>query len=468
MKKINIILLLLFSSVLTFAQNITGDWYGALDIQGQKLRIVFHIVENDSGFSATMDSPDQGAKGIPVSDITLKNSILSIAAKAIGFEYAGIVNENYTKVAGIFKQAGQEFKLSLQREAIEVETPNRPQEPKAPFPYYTKDIKFFNSEDEVELAGTITLPDTVGKYPAVVLISGSGPQNRNSEVFGHKLFLVLADYLTRNGIGVLRFDDRGVGESGGNIQTATSENYALDALAGVQYLQTRNDIDLNNIGLIGMSEGGMIAPIATSLSDDIAFIVLMAGPGIPTPELLELQTIAISMANGITEEKISFNNSIMQGAYKILNESKEEESVSEKLKNYFDGRLNELSKEELEEIGDLNNFIERTVNQLTSAWFRYIVKYNPEENLAKVKCPVLAINGEKDLQVLPKENLAGIEKALKSGGNKNYTIKELPDLNHIFQKCETGNPDEYAKIEETMNPRALKTITKWILGITRN
>ncbi|MCP5063799.1 MAG: prolyl oligopeptidase family serine peptidase, partial [Ignavibacteriae bacterium] len=446
---------------------ITGDWYGVLDIQGQKLRIVFHIVENDGSLTATMDSPDQGAKGIPVSDVSTENSILSIFAKAIGFEYTGKVNETFSNIEGTFKQTGQEFELNLQREAIKVEAPKRPQEPKVPFPYYTKDIKFFNSEDEVELAGTITLPDTIGKYPAVVLITGSGPQNRNSEVFGHKLFLVLADHLTRNGIGVLRFDDRGVGESSGNIQTATSENYALDALAGVQYLQTRNDVDLNNIGLIGMSEGGMIAPIANSLSDDIAFIILMAGPGIPTPELLELQTIAISRASGIPEEKIIFNSSIMQGAYKILNESTEEESINKKLKNYFDGRLKELSKEELEEIGDLNIFIERQVNLLTSSWFRYLLKYNPEENLTKVKCPVLAINGEKDLQVLPKENLAGIEKALKKGGNTNYTIKELPNLNHIFQKCETGNPNEYAKIEETMNPLALETIAKWISGVVK-
>jgi len=467
MKKLSIVLFLLFSSIFNFAQNVTGDWFGTLGVQGSKLRIVFHITENEGKFNATMDSPDQGAKGIPISDVTFQNPKLTLFAKAIGFEYNGKTNESFTKIEGKFKQAGMEFDLELLREAVKVIVPNRPQEPKEPYPYYTKDVKFFNSEDNVELAGTISLPDTNGKYPAVVLISGSGPQNRNSKVFGHKIFLVLADYLTRNGIAVLRYDDRGVGESKGNIRTATSFNYALDALAGVQYLQSRNEIDKNKIGLIGMSEGGMIAPIATVLSDNIAFNVLLAGPGIPIPDLLQLQTIAISRANEIPEEEIEFNSNLMQGAYKILNESKDNNTIESELRNYFRKQLEDLPKEELEKIGNLNRFIEQQVRPLLSPWFRYFINYNPKENLSKIKCPVLAINGEKDLQVLPKEDLTGIEKALKKGGNKNFTIKELPGLNHILQKCETGSPSEYAKIEETMNPLALKTISEWIQNIVK-
>ena len=467
MKKFIIVLFLLISSTVIVAQDVTGDWYGILVANGVKLRIVYHI-KNDGKLTATMDSPDQKANGIPISDVTFQNSVLTLSAKNLGFSYTGKVNKTFSKVTGEFKQSGMKFNLDLQRKPVKIKKPKRPQEPKAPFPYYSEDIKFFNSEDNVELAGTITLPDTNGKYPAVVLISGSGPQNRDSEVFGHKIFLVLADYLTRKGIAVLRFDDRGVGESGGNLSTATSMNFALDVLAGVQYLQSRKEIDPGKIGLVGMSEGGMIAPIATVLSDDIAFDVLLAGPGIPITELMKLQQIAISKANKIPEETIDFNVKTMQGAYKILNESENESDTYDKLKKYFKEQLSKLPEEKLKELGNLDKFIELQIKTLTSPWFKYFIKYNPAENLSQIKCPVLAINGGKDLQVLPEENLAGIEQALKKGGNNNYTIKELPGLNHLLQKCKTGNPNEYSKIEETMNPAALKTIADWILNIVKN
>ncbi len=465
MQKFILLLLLFLSSTLANAQNITGDWYGTLNIQGNKLRLVLHIKNINGKLTSTMDSPDQGAKGIPVQEVEFNNSELTIKSIIIGFEYTGRVNKSFTEIEGMFKQAGKTFNLKLLRQPEKIVPPKRPQEPKAPFPYYTKNIMFYNSEDNINLAGTLTLPDTTGKYPAVVLISGSGPQNRNSEVFGHKIFLVLADYLTRHGIGVLRFDDRGIGESEGNFIEATSVNFAFDALAGIQYLQSHKNIYSNKIGLLGMSEGGMISPIAATFSDDIAFIVLLAAPGIPIPELLKLQQIAISKVNAIPEKTITFNSNLMQGAYKILNKYSDDDNLKSKLETYFENKLKNLSSEELKKIGNTDMFVKRTVRTLTTNWFRYFITYKPAENLSKIKCPVLALNGEKDLQVLPKENLNGIEQALKKGGNTNYKIKELSGLNHLMQKCKTGNPNEYVKIEETMNPAVLKIIVEWILNI---
>ncbi len=467
MQQFRLLIVLLLSSMFVNAQNVTGDWYGTLNIQGNKLRLVLHIKETNGKLTSTMDSPDQGAKGIPIQEVDFNNSKLTVKSKTIGFEYSGKVNKSFTEIEGTFKQSGKTFNLKLLRQPEKIVPPKRPQEPKAPFPYYTEDVKFYNSEDNINLAGTLTLPDTTGKYPAVVLISGSGPQNRNSEVFGHKIFLVLADYLTRHGIGVLRFDDRGIGESEGNFSEATSVNFAFDALAGVQYLQSHKNIYNNKIGLLGMSEGGMIAPIAAKLSDDIAFIVLLAGPGIPIPELLKLQQIAISKVNGIPEKAINFNVNLMQGAYKILNKYPNDNNIKIKLETYFKNELKKLSADELKKIGNTDMFIKQTVRTLTTPWFRYFITYKPAENLSKIKCPVLALNGEKDLQVLPKENLNGIEQALKKGGNTNYKIEKLSGLNHLMQKCKTGNPNEYAKIEETMNPAVLKIITEWILNIVK-
>jgi pimeloyl-ACP methyl ester carboxylesterase len=311
----------------------------------------------------------------------------------------------------------------------------------------------------------LTIPDTAGPFTAVILVTGSGPQNRNEELLGHKPFLVLADYLTRNGIAVLRYDDRGIGESTGDFRKATSMDFADDAIAAVEYLKTKNEI--NVIGVAGHSEGGIIAPMAAVKSDDVGFIVLMAGTGIRGDSILMLQTELIMRASGTEEKLIKRDLNFFRKGYNELLSDTDDEQLKQALTAIINEAYESLSEAEKLEAGNKEMMVESQLGMLLSPWFRYFVKYDPYPTLTKVKCPVLAINGEKDLQVPPKENLNAIEWALIEGGNKNYEIVEMPGLNHLFQHSENGSPNEYGKIEETFSTDAMKVISDWILKVTK-
>jgi len=447
-------------------KEIEGIWEGKLQVPGSSLRILFKITMTPEGnLTATMDSPDQGVTGIPVDEIILKDSNLSIEIKAIAGIYEGIISQDYSEIEGDWKQAGASFPLLLQKVEKTVEI-SRPQEPKRPFPYIEEEVKYENREAGIILAGTLTLPAEEGLFPAVLLISGSGPQDRNETVFSHRPFLVLADYLTRQGIAVLRVDDRGVGESKGDFSQATSEDFASDVQAGIEYLKTREEVNSEQIGLIGHSEGGLIAPMVASRSEDIAFIVLMAGPGLPGEKILYLQSELIAKAMGINAEKIARDSRYNKKLYSLVKEEENEEILKEKAFNVLEEYFTELTEEEKSEIGDWDTYVAGQLQGLLSPWFKYFLIYDPRPTLSKVNCPVLSINGEKDLQVPPKENLKAIEEALIAGGNRNFIIKELPGLNHLFQSAATGSPDEYARIEETISPVALELISDWILEQT--
>ncbi|MDR3235425.1 MAG: alpha/beta fold hydrolase [Prevotellaceae bacterium] len=451
MKKAVFTLLVGLVSITVWGQDITGDWNGALKVQGIQLRLVFHIHKTETGYSATMDSPDQGAKGIPVTATGFENSVLKLSIANAGIEYEGILGEDAV-ITGTFKQMGQSFPLNLSKETIEKETPVRPQEPTKPYPYYEEDVFFENKEDSVTLAGTLTLPQKEGVFPAVVLISGSGAQNRDEELMGHKPFLVLSDYLTRNGIAVLRFDDRGTAASTGNPDTATSFDFSKDVEAGVKYLQTRKEINKKKIGLAGHSEGGIIAPMVAARNKDIAFIVLLAGTGVRGDQIILMQSELINRASGMSENELQNAMTISRKSFEMATKSTDKEQLKTDLTEY----LKQVLKDSEE------NVIASQVNAMASPWMQYFLKYNPAPALEKVKCPVLAINGEKDLQVPAKINLEAIQKALSKGGNKKVTVKEFPGLNHLFQECETGLPAEYATIEQTFSPVALDEILKWI------
>lgn len=461
MKNITLTLLGFLFSYTIYGQSISGKWNGALKVQGTQLRLVFNIVETENGLSSTMDSPDQGAKGIPTKMTSFDNSILKITVANARIEYEGKLGANNI-IVGTFKQSGQSFQMNLSKELIEKEKLNRPQEPIQPYSYYSEDITFDNKIEGISLAGTLTLPKKDGIFPVVVLISGSGPQNRNEELMGHKPFLVLSDYLTKNGIAVLRFDDRGVGLSKGKFDLATSANFATDVEAAVNYLKTRKEINKNKIGLIGHSEGGIIAPIIASKSKDIAFIVLLAGTGISGDKLLLAQQRLIGKSAGINDEDLTKIELTNRKVFDIVKESNSLDILSNDLTTYIKQNLkNNLNPSKPEGLSD-DDFVKLQIKQIANPWMQYFIKYNPATTLEKVKCPVLAINGSKDLQVPPKENLEAIKSALAKGGNKKVTIKELPNLNHLFQECETGSPAEYSSIEQTFSPIALTEILKWI------
>src|SRR5690606_19372254 len=279
-------LFVLFSFTLAAQSELVGQWHGTLEIQGIKLRVVINVEETENGYKTTMDSPDQGAKGIPVAVTVFENPNVKFAIPGV-LEYTGELKGN--TIVGTFKQSGMSLLLNLTKNTSGEDLIKRPQEPKEPFPYYAENITFKNEKAAITLSGTLTLPNQTGNFPAVVLISGSGPQNRNSEILGHKPFLIWADYLTRNGIAVLRFDERGVGESEGNFTTATSNDFATDVQSAVEFLKTRKEINKKQIGLIGHSEGGIVAPMVAALNPkDINFIVLLAGTGVQGDELLLL------------------------------------------------------------------------------------------------------------------------------------------------------------------------------------
>lgn len=342
---------------------------------------------------------------------------------------------------------------------------NRPQEPLEPFNYKVEEVVFENNKaNNIKLAGTLTIPNNVKKPPVAILISGSGAQNRDEEIKGHKPFWVLADYLTNNGIAVLRYDDRGIAESEGDFESATSLDFATDVEAAIQYLSSRKDFKKSKIGLIGHSEGGLIAPIVAAKNTDVAFIILLSGPGVLGREVLESQAWEIAKQSGATEEVLKFNKSITDKLYEVILSENEIDSVEYKTKKSlikYRDELVESKNSYAMYVSD--NMIDQIASLGKNKWMNTFIKTNPQEHLHKVICPVLALNGSKDLQVLPKLNLNGIESALKKANNSDVTIKELEGLNHLFQTAETGLLDEYETIEETFSPIALAIIKDWIL-----
>ncbi|GGA76916.1 alpha/beta hydrolase [Flavobacterium palustre] len=456
--KFSLVFIAIIASITVKAQDLTGQWNSVLKIQGTQFRLVFNVSKTDNGFSATMDSPDQKAKGIPVSKTTVENAKITFEITNAGIEYSGELKDD--EIVGTFKQNGHEFPMNLSKKVIEKEILKRPQEPQKPYPYHLEEVTFQNNTAHITLAGTLTLPKKAGVFPAVILISGSGPQDRNEEIFGHKPFLIMADYLTRNGIAVLRYDDRGVGQSKGNFKTATSADFATDVESAVAYLKTRKEI--SKIGLIGHSEGGLIAPMVANKSNDVAFIVLLAAPGIQGDQILLLQQKLIGKASGISDADLQKNELVNRKIYDIVNKSSSLEQLNIDLAHYLKTALKDNSKSEKPATMSDDEFVKLQVSQIATPWMQYFIKYNPTPALEKVKCPVLALNGEKDVQVAANENIDAITKALAKAGNKKVTAKILPNLNHLFQECQTGAPSEYATIEQTFSPLVLEEINKWI------
>ncbi|MDP5157630.1 MAG: alpha/beta hydrolase [Flaviramulus sp.] len=460
MKQSLILLISILSVYLLPAQDVTGQWHGVLKVQGIQLRLDFDVNKTEDGFTSTMDSPDQGATGIPVAKTTFKDSIITFEIPSLTIIYVGELKGKL--VIGTFKQAGQEFPMDLSRNTIEKQLINKPQEPKPPYPYNIEEVCFENTEANIILSGTLTIPKNTTDSPVVILISGSGPQNRDEELFGHKPFLVIADYLTKNGIAVLRYDDRGVAKSSGDFNSATTADLATDVESAIEYLKTRKDINKNNIGLIGHSEGGMIAPMIASKSKDVSFIVLLAGPGISGYDIVMLQTELINKANGAHASDLQKELDFLKRSLDIVVKDGSKEEIESELSDFIEKQMND-NPETLAKQMKAKDF-DVFIKTFTSSWMRYFLKFNPKSILENVKCPVFAINGKKDLQVPSNENLTAIKSALTDGGNKNVTIKEYPNLNHLFQESETGSPTEYGKIEQTFSPVVLVDIMNWIVN----
>lgn len=444
--------------------SVVGDWSGILDVGIAKVTLVLHIQQNpDESLNAIIDILEQKVNGTLIDLLTFDDGSLRFEIKVASAKFEGLLIKNGAEISGQWTQAGQSFPLAFVRGIKSVEMPNHPQEPKLPLPYVEEYISYNNLEAGVTLSATLTLPSSKEPFPIVLLIAGSGPNDRDESLMGHKPFLVLADYLTRQGIAVLRFDKRGCGKSTGNYDKATTQDFSDDVLAGIAYLKSRKDVNSNQIGLIGHSEGGVIAPMVAAKSKDVAFIVLMAAPGVNGEEILYEQGALIQRSIGETEETINQCRKFQQQIFTIVKKESDPQIAAEQLqkstKDYITTLPETQEKVTLEAL-------EAQAARVNTEWFRYFLTFEPSIALKQVQIPVLALNGKLDLQVSSKQNLPAISKALEESGNKNFTIRELPKLNHLFQTCETGSIAEYAKIEETISPLALKLIAEWILART--
>jgi uncharacterized protein len=414
---------------------------GALKIQGIELRLVFNVEQKDGQLFSTMDSPDQGAKGIPVTKTTLKSDSIFFEIPNAMIKYAGkFMNEN--SIEGLFTQGGFKTELSLEK-TDSVPSLSRPQEPKPPFPYISEEVAFKNPSANITLAGTLTKPEGKGPFACVVMITGSGAQNRDEEILGHKPFLVIADHLTRNGIAVLRYDDRGVYQSTGDFASATTRDLADDVNSAVAYLKTRTDV--KQIGLIGHSEGGVIAPMVAAENSAVDFIVMLAGTGVNGAEILLLQQELIGRAEGLSEKDLAKNKVANKKIYSIILAAKDQTDAKKKLEKHLKNKKNHpANSSEMPE----KQFVKYIIDTYTSLWMFYFIRLEPRVALEKVTCPVLAVNGSKDLQVDAGQNLPPIKAALEKAGNKDVTIIEYPGLNHLFQECTTGAISEYVKLSK--------------------
>lgn len=453
-------IVIILSIVSAFSQDISGDWSGKAKRGDKEIIFVFTIKKEDTNYSSVMNVPTFRISGIKPAVTTFTNGKLTIDGSNLGMSYMADYNSELQQFEGIYKEGGIEMTLNLQMGAVEIAEHRRPQEPIKPYTYYEEEVMFEYKEANITLAGTLTLPNKEGKFPVVILISGSGPQDRDETFMGHKPFLVLADHLTKQGIGVLRFDDRGQGASTGDFSSATTEDFSKDVLSAIAYLKTRKEVDKKNIGLIGHSEGGIIAPLVANNTSDVAFMVLLASTGISGTELSVMQSKTLRQFP--VKDEIAYEENVRK-AIAIVTSRKSEQEIKTELTAHYNAFIRPILKDLNVPEKNINAFISNQVNTSIKPWSRYFLQYNPAHEIEKLQIPVLSLNGSKDTQVNAKINQNGIRQALIKGDNKDYKILELENLNHFFQECDTGNMDEYRKIEQTFSPIALKEISSWVL-----
>ena len=432
------------------AAGLDGDWDGEVEVPAAKLRMILHITTLNGMTTGTADSPDQGGFGMPVSSIAHVGDTVQIVLNQVGATLEGRLSSDGQTLSGKMMQRGQALPFILKRHAADTvkAAPRRTQTPTPPYPYREVEVTYEGGAADVRLSGTLTIPDGAGPFPAVVLVHGSGPNDRNETVFGHDVFKVLADHLTRSGIAVLRFDKRGIKASTGDYAGATTADFAADAEAGVAYLRTRPEIRANAIGLIGHSEGGAAAPMIAARNATVAFIVMMAGPGRPGSEINLSQVRIAGRLGGASTDQIEAGVASARELYAAIT------GAADGDKAYAAARGIYLARHMSEADAD------GAAKHMSSNWFRFFLTYDPVPALQRVKCPVLAINGSKDTQVFAAEDLAAIKNALAN--NPNAEVRELPGLNHLFQTAKTGAVSEYSAIDETIAPAALELITGWV------
>lgn len=458
MKRNMIFLYLIFTSLIGISQSITGKWNGKISSN----QFIFTIENNGDDIITTIDIPSLRIAGIKPQSTSFNGSQLIIDGSNVGLYYEGELNLKTNEFTGTLTEGVNSFPLILKKGDINAkEKKTRPQEPVQPYPYNEEYVTFKNEQDSITLAGTLTLPKGKSKHPVVVLISGSGPQDRDQTFSGHKTFWVLADYLTRQGIAVLRYDDRGYGKSTGNFATATTKDFSTDVVSAVNYLKTRKDIDVQNIGLVGHSEGGIVAPLAVNQTEGISFVVLLASTGIPGSELSVMQSIV--QRQFPVPDEAAYEQAIRK-AIAIASSDRDMSSIKLDLKSHYYETIVPILNPLIGSEEKVSEIITNLVEVRTTPWIRYFYNYNPADEIKKMNIPVLYLIGSNDKQVDPKVNKKGIKEALSKAKTNDYKIVELEKLNHLFQESETGSMEEYSRIDQTFSPIALQELSTWVLN----
>lgn len=444
---------------------LVGLWSGKLKVGTQELPLVFNITESEGQLKATLDSPAQGAKDIPVSKLSTSDAYIVFEVKAAQAKYVATLASDNQLLVGRWLQGPNELPLSLNKvETVSsAETINRPQEPKEPYGYKEELVKFTNQKANITLAGTLTMPNEGNALSAVVLITGSGPQDRDQTFMGHKTFWVLADYLTNHGIAVLRFDDRGIAKSEGNFADATSADFADDVSAAVDFLATHKRINKNSIGLIGHSEGGLIAPITASINSKVSFIVSLAGPGLVGDEIAVTQVRDSLLSIGLDAETANSGSQITKQLNKTVLANKDKANLRQELLSTYEKAwlsIPQKARNNIKAIGG-GQLSDARLDQLSSNWTKYFLQHDPKQYLSQLEIPTLVLFGSKDAQLNPSTNIQVFENILAHKNTLNQ-IEVIDGLNHLFQPANTGLMNEYVSIETTFAPVALKKITTWI------
>ncbi len=447
--------LILIPTIFLTAQSKDQILSGVLQVGGKPIELIFILNENKN----ILDVPAQFAFGIELTTAEFKDDSLFITIEMMAMKYSGKIYGAIDSVSGIYTQGGGSMPLTLfpKKEYKQV---TRTQKISPPYPYFTKDVIFKNEEANIEFAGTITAPDTIGKYPAVILITGSGPQDRDESLMGHKPFLVIADWLTRNGIVVLRYDDRGVGKSKGNFKTGTTMDFAGDASSALNHLATYNFVDKEKLGAIGHSEGGVIAPIVAVNNPKTKFIINLAGTGVIGRDIIIEQSELLAKADSTVNEEhlkmyLDLVTQILDGIIA------KPDIAAKQIDSIYTSYMNSLSPEQKESIANVEQFSKKGLFSLATPWFIQFLSLNPSEWLEKVKVPVLALWGSKDLQVAPAQNRKPVENALTKAGVY-YEIEVFDSMNHLFQKVATGGISEYAITPTTIEPEVLQRMVEFI------
>ena len=431
-----------------------GTWQGAIEVTNMRMRLQMHVSHDDEGkLLASVDSLDQGIQGIPAAKVREQNGQLSFEIPAFQAEYHGALSASKNEIAGEWTQNDSIEKLDFHRSDQPLEL-RRPQNPAKPYPYVVEEVSFPAGDGKVTLAGTLTIPQGAGPFPAAVFVGGSGPADRDETTAGHKPFLVLADLLARKGIAALRYDKRGIGQSTGNYEQATVDDLAGDVQAALNYLKTRKEVDPKRTGVLGHSEGGILAEQVAVHTSDLDWLVLLATPATTGERTLLRQSELIARTGGLPEEQITRSQQLDRMAYGAVREEKSPSALEARLRNLIEKSGLSASMPPAA--------LQAQIRLMTTPWFRQYLDLNPAPLLEQIKCPVLALNGDRDLQVDADQTVPVLRQAYEKSGNKDFTVMEIEGVNHLFQKAQSGSPALYGAIEETIAPEVLNAITAWL------